>query len=672
MKTVHRLSLLASAALMTYAQQAYSAEPARILPVAAVIEDLRNTSTLDPEYKALVTAGLSQKTGPSFASGLKASFGARAVSGANNQTAGNTFSATMHVTRARSYEVIKGNGNSDLIASVTAGLYFTNIRTGEILMTVSRSAVSQAVVPTGSDLSAEKRKLFTAAVDSLVKTLATDGPAQFNPVVVEATVSDRVSEYLVLDGGYAQGVQLNDRFEGAGDQLVDIVYAGEKYAIAKSLFPSNISVGTAFQKFMAHPASGKDRPSVAVVLDGAPSGVSEEYLSRVFAEVLGDAAPVTLIQSDTNYTQMMSTIRSQEGVEISSLETANRPAPRYVVRLNVREPIAWEADTNLPYVKQRGYETLVFADLIDNTGRVVFSASGKDKIVDKVVNGVGVAPAERRDVNIKNAIHDLAKQFSKISELKRERTIVSGSTDAGLAINSEGKVFANSQQGYILRPMTLKVGSAAASVLVPIAEASVSEFAGKAATPLALGLPITEGSFKATSDTVFEVSRIGTQPKSHKSFSMCGPVEHFGAVATPNLMALSSLAMSTAMPGAFYVPNIRTLTDKTLTRASGFDPFMTRPVTQADFCIQPVDRVLLADEVCKDQCERPITATYTLRLKQGESVLSRTAFEGKFTSTGFYKSTSSENLKGVFEADVVDEAKQLLDKAAQKLTLPLQ
>jgi hypothetical protein len=52
--------------------------------------------------------------------------------------------------------------------------------------------------------------------------------------------------------------------------------------------------------------------------------------------------------------------------------------------------------------------------------------------------------------------------------------------------------------------------------------------------------------------------------------------------------------------------------------------------------------------------------------------LARVAFEGKFKSIGYFKSTDAQNLKVMIEADVVDEARRLLEMAAEKVELPLQ
>jgi hypothetical protein len=76
-------------------------------------------------------------------------------------------------------------------------------------------------------------------------------------------------------------------------------------------------------------------------------------------------------------------------------------------------------------------------------------------------------------------------------------------------------------------------------------------------------------------------------------------------------------------------------------------------------------------EQCAAQCDRQIQARYTLRLKKGEEIISRTGFESQYKSTGYYgKSTASDQVIRMLAADVMDEAFGLLQKSVEKLVFP--
>ena len=113
---------------------------------------------------------------------------------------------SFHVPRATSYSVNKGNGNSDLVASVTA-LYFTNVLTGEISTTISNTVVSRAVISNNAKMDVEKGKLFAQALDTLIADLANHGARNFSWSVIDAKITDNIGNLIVLNAGYSKGIQ---------------------------------------------------------------------------------------------------------------------------------------------------------------------------------------------------------------------------------------------------------------------------------------------------------------------------------------------------------------------------------------------------------------------------------------------------------------------------------
>ena len=651
---------------------ALAAEQAKVFPVKAFFYDTGADSKLDPAFRNKITQLSVPALGNAVHAKLTAAFGSRVGDSLNASNAGNTFAVSFHVTRASSYLVDKGNGNSDVVASVTAGLYFTNVVTGEILSTISRSVVSRSTVTNQTDMEGEKARLFQQALDSAIADLVLEGAKQFNPIVIETKLVDRVGELMVFDAGYAKGFQSGDQIEDSADNLVRIVYAGEKYSIGQAVLASNLNIGANFQKFMAHAATGKDRPRVAVLVDSPPNGFAKDYLARLFGEMLGDSAPLTLVQINTGFSQLMGAIRQQDGVNLSLMKSSERRPPGLIIRLRIAEPIAYEAATSAGYEKLRRYETLALADVIDSSGRVIYSAMGKDVIQDKIINNIGAGAQERSEVNVKNALTDLAQKLGQIGDLKREHTNVAAVAGSDLKISSLGKVYGDREPGMLLKKIQVKLGADRASIFLPVAEAYVLDYAGQATTSVKQLIAIDANSPAVAIGDVFETLRIGAPPKTARTFALCGPPESLGNVVTPSLFPLSGHFLGRKMPGMFYAPDVPKLAENIIGTGSGLTGPIKWDIPPIAYCVQPVDRITLEDEVCKEQCERAISARYTFRLKSGESILARVAFEGKFKSTGYFKSTSASNLKVMFEADVVDEARRLLEMAAEKIELPLQ
>lgn len=647
-----------------------AAEQAKVFPVQGVFYDAAEDSKLDPLFREFVRQQSVATLAKRVHDGLIPAFGAR-VGRLDQRSAGNTFAVSFHITRANSFVVDKGNGNSDVVATLTGGIYFTNVISGEILTTLSRTVISRAVVAKQTDLASERRGLFKQALETLLTDLTAEAPKHFNPVVIETRLTDRLGGLLVFDAGYKQGIAAGDRLEDSADNLVDIVYAAENYSVGRMVVDSNLSLGTTFQKFSAHPASGKDRPRVAVVVESLPVGYGKDYIARLFSEFLGDAAPLSVVQINTGFTQLLRTVREQDGVELSAMRAAERQPPNFLIRLRVPEPVFYEAGTNLDFERHRHYESRAFADVIDNTGRVIFSAVSKDVIKDKIVRGIGPGPDERHEVVIKNALTDLGKKLAQIGEVRRDRVEIVSVNDSTYQINSQGRAYSERQQGVILHKVSARVGKEKREILMPLLEASVKDYAGQKTTSLTIGLPIDTSNSKVAIGDVFEILRIGTTPRNAASLAACGPIESLGNTRTPALMEITSAALGQRMPGMLYAPDAVPLTDGVIGEASGFVrkfPWNLAPVV---YCIQPVERVNVGDEQCAAQCDRQIQARYTLRIKKGEEILSRIGFESQYKSTGYYgKSTAPDQVKRLLAVDVMDEAFGLLEKSVEKVILP--
>ena len=648
---------------------AQSAEPAKVFPVQGFFYDAADDSKLDPLFREFVRQQSVASLAKRVHDALVPAFGAR-VGRLNQRSAGNTFAVSFHITRANSFVVDKGNGNSDVVVTLTGGVYFTNVISGEILTTLSRTVISRAVVARQADLATERRGLFGQALDTLLVDLTTEAPKNFNPVIIETQQTDRLGGLLVFDAGYKQGISAGDRLEDSADNLVDIVYAAENYSVGRMVVDANLSLGSTFQKFNAHPASGKDRPRVAVVVESLPAGYGKDYIARMFSEFLGDAAPLSVVQINTGFTQLLRTVREQDGVELSAMKPAERQPPSFLIRLRVPEPVFYEAGTNLDFEKQRYYESRAFADVIDNTGRVIFSAVGVDVIKDKIVRGIGPGPDERREVVIKNALTDLGKKLAQIGEVSRDRAEIVSVSDSDYQINSQGRVYSERQQGIVLHKTSARAGKEKREILMPLFEASVKDPAGQKTT-LSLGLPIDTSKSKAQAGHVFETLRIGTAPRSAASLAACGPAESLGNSRTPTLMEMTSAALGQRMPGMLYAPDAVPLTDGVIGESSGFIRKFPWNLPRVVYCIQPVERVNVGEEQCAAQCDRQIQARYTLRVKKGAEILSRIGFESQYKSTGYYgKSTGSEQVMRMLAADVMDEAFGLLQKSVEKLVFP--
>jgi hypothetical protein len=289
-----------------------------------------------------------------------------------------------------------------------------------------------------------------------------------------------------------------------------------------------------------------------VLIDSPPNGFAKDYLARLFGEMLGDSAPLTLVQINTGFSQLMGAIRQQEGVSLSLMKSSQRRPPGLVIRLRISDPITYEAATSATYEKLRRYETMAFADVIDASGRIIYSAMGKDVIKDKVINNIGAGTLERSEVSVKNALNDLAQKLGQIGDLKREQANVVAVAGSDLMISSTGKVYGDREPGMLLKKIQVKLGAERLSIFLPVAEAYVLDYAGQATTSVKQLIAIDANSPAIAIGDVFETLRMRTSPKTAGSFAVCGPVETLGSIATPLLFPLSGYFLGQKMPGMFF------------------------------------------------------------------------------------------------------------------------
>ncbi len=657
--------------LMACTAASYSAEAAKVFPVKGFFFDAKEDSKLDKIFQHQVKEVIGvPKLADDVFDKLNTAFGDR-VGVLNASTVGNTFAVSFHVTRAVGYQVDKKNGTVDLITPITAGIYFTNIATGEILTTISRSSIGQSVVSANSDKNLDFGNLYRNTLYSLISDLTEEAAKNFNPIEIEAKFIKEIDGLLVLDAGFKNGIQIGDQLEDASDNLIRIVYSGSQYSVGVRVLADALAPGAVFKKFQSHSATGKERPRVAVLIDNPPANFARDYIARLFAELLGDSSPLTVVQVNTNFSQLLNAVKQQDGATLSSFKFSERTPPNFVIRLRVLEPIAYETTTNLAFEKFRNYETFVFADVVDETGRVVYSFSGKDTIKDKVTNEVGVSFEQRKETSIKNAIADISNKMQLIGEPVNEYSVIGGVNDGGdYFVNSKELIFSNGQAGFIVRKEKLNFGGEIKEINIPIYDAKVEGGLAGGKYRVKLDLHMGNRVEKVAIGNLLHTQRFGSLPKSARTLSMCGPVESLGAVVTPGLLEMTSSVIGKNMPGMIYVPEISKSADSIISRATGFSSSMHWSIPAVEYCIQPVDRVNTSDEICVNQCERQITARYTLRLKSGDAVISRVTFEGRFKSSGYFQNINPNYLKLMIDSDLIDEAFVLIDKAAEKITLP--
>ena len=643
---------------------AVASSDAKVYPVRGFFFDESSQSQLDPEFLNVVKKLTVDSLSDNVYSSLNAIFKGR-VEALNQSSANHTFAVSFHVTRAISYKVDKGNGLFDLITPVTASIYFTNVVNGEIFTTISRTNIGGAVVSNTENVNAAIENLFSNTIKGLITSLADEAGKNFSPFMVEAKVTDQVGDLLVLDSGYGKGVQVGDSLEDDTGQLINIVYSAQSYCVAERILADKVGSGSVFHKYLSHKSDGKNKPRTIVLVEKVPSGYSKQYVAQLFSDLVGDKAPLSIVQINPGFTNLRQSILQK--VQLSISNASRRKTPDLFIRLRIDEPIMYEARTNLEFKTIRNYKGLAFADVIDVSKRVNYSAIGKDKLEETITNGISPSFNERREVVIKNALMNLANNLAKLGDVNRDQTPIESKSAGELSVSNSGKAFFQAQKGLILHRTKVQLGNGSQDVLIPVIDAVIRSNSGSMSSLEPGVLPINTKQPNPVTGDVFEVERLGTTPRSSYYFSLCPETENLGTLKTPSLADLTSSILGMRMPGVFYAPSISEYA-REIGPAAGFSEEVHWKSPQINLCVQPVDRVSIEGDKCDKQCQKSIFAKYTLRVKAGDQIISRTGTEEKFTTTGFYNQTPPDQINKLIDSDIVDEAEKLISKAAETLS----
>jgi hypothetical protein len=569
-----------------------------------------------------------------------------------------TMAVSLQVARASRYTVKKADGTVDALLPVTASLYFTNVGNGEVLYAQTETLVAQAqLLPDQARAGAPKvKELFRDTYRELVDELVEGAGKRFKPLEITAKVRDRWNGYLVLDAGAEAGLQPGDSLLDDHQAELQVVSVAPRYAVAKVLL-GPASEGP-WRKLFHGTLADVKKPRVLPVVDRVPAWFPESAAVQLFSDALGTHAPVSLVPVNPTFQAVLHELANRT-VDFSSEKLHLRQLPAFFVRLHVPDPISFERTTNLSQKTLRVTETLAWAELVDESGRILFTALGRDTIEDEITEGMGLSLPARREVAVKNALLALAKEFAA---LKVDRLELPLSAKGGaLTVQDDRGALAPGATVIAYRP------TGKGDVIAPIAELSVAELSGATAT-LSVNLPLVDGVQPKDGDRIV-LDGVAARRATQRRLGPCGEAENLGGPALPGLsdLALNRLAAGYAAPiyGRGLAAAVRGLVE----RGAGFekDARLTEP--PVDLCVLPVYKVDLLAPECNDQyCTDVATLGLSYRVKRGGEVVAKNGLAQRLKARALPPGSSDAVRKAALQADLWKQLVEIAPAAAGGLT----
>ncbi len=409
-----------------------------------------------------------------FEAQLKQSLPNEVVSQISQQNKHRTYVASLDVIRASEYVVYK-ESTAEIFLPLTLSLKLTNVLTGEVIYSDSET-LSQPIQVLSTEIDApETRKAvqqkFQSSLVELSQKITQGLQQKFKVSEIQTNVIDRWKSYLILDGGYNQGISKNDELSSEQGDLIRVVHADSDYAVALPVLMQGNP--KQFTKISTNTRQAMNKPKALVVDVLTYKGESKDLIEQVFLDAIGENASFTLTPVNKRYSTLVQSISEQTG--LSNQEAIHqRELPDFFIRVNVIPVIGYQQKIG-KLTEQQVVHSEVFAEIIDHAGRIIYSAHATDEISEKISEGMGFNLEDRKEVALKNALIKLGQQFQQGLKFTRsDLHVLSGGSEM-ITIDDSGERLALGTKIHVYNREKV----AQKNVLIPTWEATVVERQGK-------------------------------------------------------------------------------------------------------------------------------------------------------------------------------------------------
>ncbi|MGB9192191.1 MULTISPECIES: hypothetical protein [unclassified Acinetobacter] len=412
-----------------------------------------------------------------FVQGLKQSLGEQIVDSISQKTKHRTYVASLDVLRASEY-IVQKESTAEIFLPVTLSLKLTNVLSGEVIYSDS-ATLSQPIQVLSSELESAATKAaikqkFQSTLLSLTQQLTQDLKTKFQVTEIDTQVIDQWKSYLVLDKGFKQGIAIQDELSSAEGDLIRVVHADSDYAVAVPVLMQGNSKH--FSKVSTNTRQAMNKPKALVVDVLTYQGESKDLIEQIFSDAIGEQASFTLTPVNRRYSAMAQSISEQTALA-QSADINQRELPEFFIRVNVIPVIAYQQRIG-KMTQQQIFHSEVFAEMIDRSGRVIYSAHATDEIKDVISEGMGFSLEARKEVVLKNALLKLGQQFQKGIQFTRSDLKVSGSSGQSITIDDAGERLSRGMKVHVYHSDR----AAGRNILIPTWEATILERQDKKVT----------------------------------------------------------------------------------------------------------------------------------------------------------------------------------------------
>jgi hypothetical protein len=471
-----------------------------------------------PTFAKLVSSRGFASLEKEFDTEFRKVFGPLAVDTITDLNKHEVLVASLHLVRASEYVVPK-MGNYEVHLPITLSIVITNPSTGEAVYSFTKTSYAAVLLANpNADLQAQKLLLNQTESNyrTLMQTLIKEAKVGYNPTKIEITIADTWKGLYILDKGSKFGIAKDDSIvDSAGNEL-SVKYVSENYAVAASLL-GNVDRSRKFFKYAtASTANQFNKPRVLTMHEGWNNPILTE-ISYFFDSEVATESAFTLLPVNEYFRKLLETV-ARDTYSGKFETTEQREMPDYLIKFSASAP-------RLYTISEKGkfalnvYEQYVLGELLDKQGRIIFSAVGSNRIEDKNVGGMVFDKNARLEVVLKNAVVNLAEQFTKSIKYSHFVLPVKNVDGKFVEINDTSRTLRIGQEVTLYRSVG-KVSGVSTDVTIPLWQANVVEVQnGNARLELLMPL-VDKGVGIATDDMVLIDSMTVSATADHSSTSV--------------------------------------------------------------------------------------------------------------------------------------------------------
>lgn len=375
--------------------------------------------------------------------------------------------------RASEY-VVNKDSTAEIFLPVTLSLKLTNILSGEVIYSDS-ATLSQPIQVLASDINAAAtrqavQQKFQSSLLTLTQQLTADLQQKFKVSEIETAVIDQWKSYLVLNKGFNHGISKDDELSSPTGDLIRIVHADSDYAVALPVLVNGSP--KKFSKIATNTRQAANKPKVLLVDVLTYQGESKDLIKQVFADAVGENASFSLTPVNKRYSTLAQSVAEQTG--LANQEAIHqRELPEFFIRLSIIPVIGYQKQVG-KITQQQVVHSEVFAEIIDRSGRVIYSAHEIDGISETISQGMGFSLDVRKEIALKNALIKLGKKFQQgIQFTRSDLQVANGGSDT-ITIQDAGERLTTGMKVHVYNREKV----AARNVLIPTWEATIIERQG--------------------------------------------------------------------------------------------------------------------------------------------------------------------------------------------------